>query len=323
MSSKVAKLDSLWNVGVFVGYRSPTGEYVVVTPEGAWKTRALQRQPEEERWRREDVESMKCTRSATNDDAMTKESSLEERVDRDLGHDIPPKAPEPAEAIPRRVYITRQTLEKYGKMPECAGCTKAFLVGTGVNHTESCQMRVESAMKDDTVDRHRVRNAKRKIPQFVQEHRPDNLKKLDRNEGDRMDDCQEVPSLPSNPKSSSSSAIPAGTKRSAEQDAEDLRQGDNESPRTGTKRTRDPYDRENRGGMLIGCTVSEEADLEKSWSDFEVLSKTIVMTMTGRVRSSKGGPTWRIPTRMTCLQMRCTMIFEASNSTALLCVRRA
>ena len=42
-------------------------------------------------------------------------------------------------------------------------------------------------------------------------------------EGDRMDDRQEVPSLPSNTTSSSSSAFLAGTKRSVEQDAEDLR----------------------------------------------------------------------------------------------------
>ena len=61
---------------------------------------------------------MKYTPSATNDDAMTKESSQEESVhidyDRDLGHDVPPKAPEPPEAIPRRVYFATQTLEKYG-----------------------------------------------------------------------------------------------------------------------------------------------------------------------------------------------------------------
>ena len=124
-------------------------------------------------------------------------------------------------------------------------------------------MRVERGMKDDMVDRHRVRDAKRKVREFVQAHLPENLKKLDRDECDRMDDSQEAPSLLSNAKSSSSSAIPAGTKRSAEQDAEDLRQGDNELPRTGTKRNRDPDDHENRDGMFIGCTVIEEADLEK------------------------------------------------------------
>ena len=130
-------------------------------------------------------------------------------------------------------------------------------------------MRAESATKDDTVDRHRVRNAKRSVQEFVQAHLPEKLKKLDRDEGDRMDDRQEVPSLPSNATSSSSCAIPAGMKRSAEQDAEDIRQGDNESPRTGAKPKRDPDDHENHDGMLIACTVGEEADLEKFLVGFQ------------------------------------------------------
>ena len=49
VSSKLAKLDSLWNAGVFVGYRSTTGEYMFDTPERAFETRALRRQPKEER----------------------------------------------------------------------------------------------------------------------------------------------------------------------------------------------------------------------------------------------------------------------------------
>ena len=84
-----------------------------------------------------------------------------------------------------------------------------------------------------------------------------------------MGDRQEVPSSPSNETSSSSRAIPAGTKRSAEQDAEDLRQGDNESPRIGTERNRDPDDHEDGDGMLIGYTVDEEADLERFLIGFQ------------------------------------------------------
>ena len=91
----------------------------------------------------------------------------------------------------------------------------------------------------------------------------DNLKNLDRREEDRADDRQKIPSFPSNATSSSSIAIPAWTKKSAEQDAEDLRHGDQESLRTGTKRNRDPEDHENRDGMLIGYSVNEAADFEK------------------------------------------------------------
>ena len=175
-------------------------------------------------------------------------------TNRDLGHDVPPKALEPVE-----VCITRQTLEWYGYTPECAGCTTTFLGGTGVNHTESFRMRIESAMKDDTADRHRVRNAKRKVRESQE---------FDGDEGDRMDDRQDVPSLPSNATSSSPSAIPAGMKRSAEQDAE-FREGGKQLPRTGTKRNRNLDDDENRDGMLIGYTVDEEADLEQFLVGFQ------------------------------------------------------
>ena len=55
----------------------------------------------------------------------------------------------------------------------------------------------------------------------------------------------------------------SGLGRSRTSQAEDLRQGGEESPRTGTKRNRDPDDHENRDGMLIGYTFDEEAGLEK------------------------------------------------------------
>ena len=77
-----------------------------------------------------------------------------------------------------------------------------------------------------------------------------------------MGDRQEVPSLPTASTSSSSSTTPPETKRSAEQDAQDLRKGDDESPRTGTKQNRNQDDHDDHGGMLIGYTVDEEADLE-------------------------------------------------------------
>ena len=52
---------------------------MVVTPEGAWKTRTFRREPEEERWRREDVESVKCFAAGDNDVAMTEERAARRR----------------------------------------------------------------------------------------------------------------------------------------------------------------------------------------------------------------------------------------------------
>ena len=63
--------------------------------------------------------------------------------------------------------------------------------------------------------------------------------------------------------SSSSSAIPAGTKTRAEQDAEELRQGDDALPGTETNRNRDPDDHGDQVNIFIRYTVGEEADFER------------------------------------------------------------
>ena len=58
---RLGKLDSLWHKGVFVGYRSQSGEYMVANDEGTYKTRTVKRMPVEERWNKEAVEDLKWT----------------------------------------------------------------------------------------------------------------------------------------------------------------------------------------------------------------------------------------------------------------------
>ena len=61
LPGRLDKLDSLWCLGVYVGYRAVTGEFMVVSDEGAYKTRSLKRVPVEERWQREAIEKIKYT----------------------------------------------------------------------------------------------------------------------------------------------------------------------------------------------------------------------------------------------------------------------
>ncbi len=46
----MAKLTSLWAARVYLGVKSASGEIVVGTNEGVWKTRTVRRRPAEERW---------------------------------------------------------------------------------------------------------------------------------------------------------------------------------------------------------------------------------------------------------------------------------
>jgi len=45
LNKRLAKLDSLWQEGIYVGYKSQSGEYMVVNKDGAYKTRTMKRIP--------------------------------------------------------------------------------------------------------------------------------------------------------------------------------------------------------------------------------------------------------------------------------------
>ena len=56
VGARMAKLDSLWSDGVFLGYRSISGEIVVGTESGVFKTRTVQRKAYEHRWNKENMD---------------------------------------------------------------------------------------------------------------------------------------------------------------------------------------------------------------------------------------------------------------------------
>ena len=49
-AGRMAKLDVSWQDGVFLGYRSLSGEVVVGTAHDVLRTRTVRRRPEEQRW---------------------------------------------------------------------------------------------------------------------------------------------------------------------------------------------------------------------------------------------------------------------------------
>ena len=61
LQGRLGKLDSLWQTGLFVGYRTQSGEYMVANSEGAFKTRTMKRIPQNERWIKSEIEGMPWT----------------------------------------------------------------------------------------------------------------------------------------------------------------------------------------------------------------------------------------------------------------------
>jgi hypothetical protein len=46
----LGKLSSAWKLGIYVGVRSKSGEFIVADSDGIWKARSLRRRPFEDRW---------------------------------------------------------------------------------------------------------------------------------------------------------------------------------------------------------------------------------------------------------------------------------
>jgi len=60
------KDTSVWEDGIYLGIRGVSGEIIVGTREGVWKTRTVQRKPKEYRWSQENVEMVGGVPWSTN-----------------------------------------------------------------------------------------------------------------------------------------------------------------------------------------------------------------------------------------------------------------
>ena len=217
---RLAKLDSLWRRGVFVGYRTVSGEYMVVNDEGVFKTRNIRRVPLEERWKKEAVDNIKFTpwhiKDPQEGGAATGESERHDpmvniSIDRDIMVREQVRHEEP---IPRRVYLTKAILDKYGMTDGCPGCVATFLGGTGLAHNEECRIRIEKRMQEDPDQRDKVREVRKRMRDFVTKH-------MGGKSEDKDDEAQEK-----NTKAATSSGEAAGSGEAASSSSGKRSQGE-------------------------------------------------------------------------------------------------
>ena len=192
---RLGKLDSLWQTGIYLGFRTQSAEYMIANSEGAFKTRTVKRVPEESRWNATEIENLRWTpwkfkethgsSKPAEADEVDHNPFLEVEVDKSI--DLPAPAKIEEEAMPRRVYITRATLNRYGMTEGCLGCTTSSIGGTGVPHSEECRRRIEREMKHDPIQRHRIKEAQSRRKEFIDRH----AKRL-RTSGDKESINEEV-----------------------------------------------------------------------------------------------------------------------------------
>ena len=94
LQDRLGKLDSLWQTGLFVGYRTQSGEYMVANSEGACKTRTMKRIPETERWDKSGIEGKPWTPwkfKASETDRAGPDSFLDIEIDKSISMPAPPR----------------------------------------------------------------------------------------------------------------------------------------------------------------------------------------------------------------------------------------
>ena len=149
LGARLAKLESLWEEGIFVGYRSQSGEYMIGTAEGAFKTRTIKRMICEKRW---DAGNLSCIvgtpwKPIPGDDDVDDAMPAIQIKMKDGTVDIEQARQKEEQIVPRRVYIQRKDIEEHGATPGCLGC-RAILGGRkAINHSETCRGRIENCMK--------------------------------------------------------------------------------------------------------------------------------------------------------------------------------
>ena len=119
------KLDTVWRDGYFAGYRTLSGETIISTKEGIYRTRTVRRVPENVRWDAKIYEEFVFTPwkvNSTADEAT--------QVMKDENPPMPSSSPQvsmepPAVAagpeVPRKMYIKTEDVNKHGYTPGCPG----------------------------------------------------------------------------------------------------------------------------------------------------------------------------------------------------------
>ena len=164
----IGKLASVWQDGIYLGIRAVSGEVIVGTEAGVWRTRTVRRKPIEERWNQDNTQKV---------GGVPWKTSAEEEGDGD-----PPKGIIKLEAkqmekeaenevratpkVPRAFPIRQNDLITHGYTEDCLGC-KAMIRGlpNHQKHSEACRERLTKLMADKV----KVGEAAKRASEFVDE----------------------------------------------------------------------------------------------------------------------------------------------------------
>lgn len=214
IGNRLAKLDVMWEDGVFLGYRSTSGETIVGTASGVMRTRTVRRKPEDERWSAKNLDMVIGV--PWKPDGKSQDRDPEDRMPNVLIEpalaDVPIERPVVSEPTPRRLYVRTKDVEKHGPSEGCPGCRALLRGGKTQTHSETCRKRIAKALEDGGEAEVRLKAQRRREDEFFEKalRRADEARGQKRR-GEEADDSERAARREESGR---------GVKRDAEQDVE-------------------------------------------------------------------------------------------------------
>lgn len=159
---RLAKLECMWQHGIYLGHRAASGESIVGGPNGIVKSRTIKRKPEAERWDLTNEKHVSGVPWRISEDDPEQDGLMASSV----RMEVEAQRHEPSAEtvpIPRRVHLTKEDFAEFGYTSKCQGC-KSLLRGTArQGHTEQCRKRMEDNVKHEP----KFKNAKKREHEFL------------------------------------------------------------------------------------------------------------------------------------------------------------
>ena len=280
---KMDKSEAKMREGVWLGIRNRSDEAIIGTSGGTVKARTIRRLPKDKRWDpdmintlrgspRRPVPGVESDHVPTDtqigfapgigeDDvviAQTKKEEIRVNVPR-------------AEEAPRRMYITKAFIEKFGKTPGCPGCDAIERGKYGV-HNQKCHDRIKKELAKDEEGRRKLHEERHRIERRTEvaldkailqeiEKDPDLKRENDAHNEEITQIRKKHKREEQEPASSSTSPIPSTSQASPPVGATNMDMDDGRDAKRGAENAADDEARKkHRGnieGMGLGIDVSE------------------------------------------------------------------
>ena len=161
----VGKYEDRWQGGVYLGFDMRSGEYIVGTEDGVYRSGAVRRRPIDERWSRPIIDGIK----GDPEDYMRRPPTYTKKESAD-GEAVPKAVfahVEPPEAQTRTFRISKEDVSEYGSTAGCAGCRAVVNRTETRNHSKTCRERFEKVLGETDKGKERIQRAVQRMDEAV------------------------------------------------------------------------------------------------------------------------------------------------------------